>query len=226
MMPLVENRPLTLVRCPNGASQHCFFQKHAKVGVPKAIHRVPIEEDDGEAADYMAIDDRDGLLAAVQLGSLELHTWGCHTDKPEKPDLLVMDLDPDPSVPFARSPESPGAGGESMPQQGCAVAAEIVAAGARPDLEFAGPRLVFAWTTTSLAANAAADIGAESASCPHGGGPPTCWCRPPLPGLLLAFANRHRLDPRGLVVIGTSTAHRTMALAVGARFVPHKPPNG
>jgi len=102
MMPLVASRPLTLVRCPNGASQHCFFQKHAKDGVPKAIHRVPIEEDDGEVADYMAIDDRDGLLAAVQLGSLELHTWGCHVDKPEKPDLLVMDLDPDPTVPFAR----------------------------------------------------------------------------------------------------------------------------
>lgn len=102
MMPLVANRPLTLVRCPNGASKHCFFQKHAKDGVPKAIHRVPIEEDDGESADYMAIDDRDGLLAAVQLGSLELHTWGCHIDKPEKPDLLVMDLDPDPTVPFAR----------------------------------------------------------------------------------------------------------------------------
>ena len=60
----------------------------------------------------------------------------------------------------------------------------------------------------------------ESALCPHGAGPPRCWCRPPLPGLPLAFAHRHRLDPARCTLVGTSSAHRTLAATLGARYVP------
>ena len=63
----------------------------------------------------------------------------------------------------------------------------------------------------------------ERAVCPHGGGPPTCWCRPPLPGLLLAFSYDAGVDPGRSTVVGTSTAHRTLATALGARFVGMQP---
>ena len=59
----------------------------------------------------------------------------------------------------------------------------------------------------------------EGALCPHPGGPPVCWCRPPLPGLPLAFARRHGIDPSQAVVVGASAAHRTLANALGARYV-------
>ena len=59
----------------------------------------------------------------------------------------------------------------------------------------------------------------QAAVCPHGGGPPRCWCRPPLPGLPLAFARAHEVDPARSVLIGVSAAHRTLATAIGARYV-------
>jgi hypothetical protein len=58
-----------------------------------------------------------------------------------------------------------------------------------------------------------------SALCPHPEGPPVCWCRPPLPGLILAFARTHGIDPAGSTLIGASPAHRTLATTLGARFL-------
>ena len=60
----------------------------------------------------------------------------------------------------------------------------------------------------------------ESALCPHAGGPPACWCRPPLPGLPLAFARAHDLDPSRSILVGAAPAHRTLAATLGARYVP------
>jgi aryl-alcohol dehydrogenase-like predicted oxidoreductase/predicted kinase len=91
------------------------------------------------------------------------------------------------------------------------------------------PHLLFDWspdgTTAALAAVAArlsAEVsgGVETALCAHPGGPPTCWCRPPLPGLPLAFARAHGVDPSRSVLVGTGRAHRTLATALGARYVP------
>jgi hypothetical protein len=59
----------------------------------------------------------------------------------------------------------------------------------------------------------------ETAACPHGGGPPKCWCRPPLPGLALAFSRAHGVDPSRSLLLGTSAAHRTLAATLGARYV-------
>ena len=90
------------------------------------------------------------------------------------------------------------------------------------------PHLVFNWSPSddvvSLAADAArlaAEISGpvETALCPHPAGPPTCWCRPPLPGLPLVFARAHGLDPARSIVIGTGPAHRTLATALGARSI-------
>jgi hypothetical protein len=90
------------------------------------------------------------------------------------------------------------------------------------------PHLVFDWrpgdtvdTLTSSGARVAAEVSGpvESAICPHGAGPPRCWCRPPLPGLPLAFARAHHVDPARSVLIGTRPAHRTLAATLGARYV-------
>jgi bifunctional non-homologous end joining protein LigD len=99
-LPHIAGRPLTIVRCPEGLratgkGRSCFFQKKILPGSPPAIDVVPIEESDGETVDYMQVHDMPGLVALAQLGTLEIHTWGSHADKLEKPDLLVFDLDPD-----------------------------------------------------------------------------------------------------------------------------------
>jgi aryl-alcohol dehydrogenase-like predicted oxidoreductase/predicted kinase len=60
----------------------------------------------------------------------------------------------------------------------------------------------------------------EAAVCPHGGGPPRCWCRPPLPGLALTFAAAHGLEVSRSIIVGSSPAHRTLANALGARHIP------
>ena len=60
----------------------------------------------------------------------------------------------------------------------------------------------------------------EVADCPHPAGPPSCWCRPPLPGLPLAFARAHSIDPARSIVVGCSSAHRTLATTLGARYIP------
>src|SRR6185295_16992026 len=79
MLPHVARRPLTLVRCPEGHAKGCFFQKHPGRGVPRAIGRVKVREKRSEL-DYMTIDDVEGLVGLVQLGALEIHTWGSHSD--------------------------------------------------------------------------------------------------------------------------------------------------
>jgi aryl-alcohol dehydrogenase-like predicted oxidoreductase/predicted kinase len=92
----------------------------------------------------------------------------------------------------------------------------------------AAPHLLFHWnpggTPDALEADrariAAAVAGpVDAALCPHPGGPPTCWCRPPLPGLPLAFARTHGVDPARSILMGTGPAHRNLAAALGARYV-------
>lgn len=100
MLPHVIDRPLTLVRCPNGAAKPCFFQKHPGDAKIPGLHAVGIREKEGKA-DYTTITDASGLFALVQLGVLEVHTSGAFADNFEHPNLLVFDLDPDPSVEFA-----------------------------------------------------------------------------------------------------------------------------
>jgi bifunctional non-homologous end joining protein LigD len=83
------------VRCPEGRHKPCFFQKKIFPGSPPPIQTVRLREDDGTMVDYMRVKDMPGLVGLAQLGTLEIHTWGCHADKVERPDLMVFDLDPE-----------------------------------------------------------------------------------------------------------------------------------
>lgn len=98
MLPHVRQRPLMLLRCPEGSAKPCFVQKHVKPGSPPSIRTVDIEGSDGVVEDHMFVEDLPGLVGLAQLGALEIHTWAARADKLERPDRLVLDLDPDPSV--------------------------------------------------------------------------------------------------------------------------------
>jgi len=88
--PFIVGRPLALVRCPDGITKSCFFQKHSWRGMNKAIR---VSKDvDGE--ELLSIGDLDGLIALVQAGTLEIHPWGSTLEKIETPDTLIFDLDP------------------------------------------------------------------------------------------------------------------------------------
>ncbi len=101
MAEIVKDRPLSIVRCPEGLSKQCFFQKHAGQGLPDAMGTVAVEEKDGETADYIALSDTAGLVAAAQMGTLEVHMWGARADRLDRPDRLVFDLDPGEGVDWA-----------------------------------------------------------------------------------------------------------------------------
>lgn len=100
MLPHVANRPLTLVRHPNGRDKPGFFQKHPAAKVPPGLRAIAIRESEGKLP-YSVIDDAEGLFGLLQLGALEIHTWGSRADDFEHPDLLVFDLDPDVGLGFA-----------------------------------------------------------------------------------------------------------------------------
>ncbi len=101
MLPHLAGRPLSLVRCPEGTGEECFFQKHTAKGMPRALKAISIKESDGGVAKYLMIDSPSGLVGAAQIGGLELHIWGSHADTLEHPDRLVFDLDPDSGLSFA-----------------------------------------------------------------------------------------------------------------------------
>ena len=77
ILPHVADRPLSLVRFPSGADGDGFFQKHASPGFPDAFKPITIREKEGKGQ-YLTIEDERGLVAAVQMGVLELHIWGAH----------------------------------------------------------------------------------------------------------------------------------------------------
>jgi aryl-alcohol dehydrogenase-like predicted oxidoreductase/predicted kinase len=123
------------------------------------------------------------------------------------------------------------------PQAAVAKAGVFVAAGAAAregwedalgEAQADAPHLVFDWNPGGdrsaldaaehrLAAAVSGPV--EAVLCAHAGGPPRCWCRPPLPGLPLAFARRRGVDPAGSLLVGTGPAHRTLAAALGALYV-------
>lgn len=102
MAPFVVERPLSLLRAPDGVGGQVFFQKHAGAGLHKSVSRM--RDRDGE--ELLFIRDFDGLAALVQLGTVEVHVWGAKVDAIETPDQVIFDLDPDPGVPVERVREA------------------------------------------------------------------------------------------------------------------------
>jgi len=99
-------RPMTLIRCPQGRARKCFFQKHDSGSFGPHVKHVPIAERKGGTEDYLYFDDIRGLLACVQMGTIEFHGWGSRSDDVEHPDRLVFDLDPDVGLDFAKVKEA------------------------------------------------------------------------------------------------------------------------
>ncbi|WP_300632982.1 DNA ligase D [Pseudomonas sp.] len=99
ILPFLRNRPVSLLRAPEGIEGEQFFQKHAERMTIPHVKQLDQALDPGHAR-LMEIDTADALIGAVQMGTVELHTWGATTDKIETPDLFVLDLDPDPALPW------------------------------------------------------------------------------------------------------------------------------
>ncbi len=100
MLPFAALRPISLVRCPQGRAEKCFYQRHDSGGLGDAVKHVAIREKDGGMADYLYIEDARGLLQCVQMGTIEFHGWGSRINAVESPDRMVFDLDPGEGLSF------------------------------------------------------------------------------------------------------------------------------
>jgi bifunctional non-homologous end joining protein LigD len=98
MVPEIRDRPLSLVRCPAGPGEGCFYQKNIDAKWSDEIERVPVELGGGGV--YAAAGSAAAVVALVQMGVIELHAWGATTRDLAKPDRMIFDLDPDTAVPW------------------------------------------------------------------------------------------------------------------------------
>ena len=99
ILPHLQGRPLTLVRCPTGIAGECFYMKHSKVWAPPAVRRVNIQEKT-KVGEYLVVDTLPALVSLVQMDVLEIHTWNTCVDHIEYPDRIVVDIDPGEGIPF------------------------------------------------------------------------------------------------------------------------------
>jgi bifunctional non-homologous end joining protein LigD len=97
ILPYLQGRPLSLVRCPDGWKGQCFFQKNVDPRIDKAVDRISVQVSDGKAT-YTGASSSQALVALVQWGVIEMHPWGSRQPHLERPDRLVFDFDPDDKV--------------------------------------------------------------------------------------------------------------------------------
>ena len=101
LLPHLSDRPVALVRTPEGIAGEQIFQKHKQTLAIPHIRELDPALDPGHAP-LLAIDSREALIGAAQMGMVELHTWNATADRIERPDRFILDLDPDPQLPWAR----------------------------------------------------------------------------------------------------------------------------
>jgi bifunctional non-homologous end joining protein LigD len=101
ILPGLIERPLSLLRCPQGRAKQCFFQKHPQQVLSGRLPTIHIEESRG-VSPYVYVRQLEDLIRLVQAGTLELHVWGSRVTNVERPDRVVFDLDPGPNVPWAQ----------------------------------------------------------------------------------------------------------------------------
>jgi bifunctional non-homologous end joining protein LigD len=101
MLPHIADRPLSIVRCPDGSTGNCFFQKHVKPGLPKGTGSVDVpDKKTGKIEEYITISTKEALVGMAQMNVLELHPWSARNEHLEQPDRLIFDLDPDEALPW------------------------------------------------------------------------------------------------------------------------------
>ena len=100
-LPGVAGRPTSVIRCPDGVEQACFFQKHAIAGLHH-VDVVSLTEESGTQADYLVPRDANAVIELVQFGAVEFHPWGATAERPDEADRVVFDLDPGPGVDWRR----------------------------------------------------------------------------------------------------------------------------
>lgn len=94
MLPYLNKRLISVIRCPQGIDGECFFKKHLDT-INNGIGKINIPNDNGNKEDYYYIKDTSGIISEVQMNSFEIHTWGSKIGSINHPDVLVFDLDPD-----------------------------------------------------------------------------------------------------------------------------------
>lgn len=117
MLPHVENRILTVFRCPRGRSKFCFIQKHFERESGPGLETIETDGKQGRET-YSLLTSADGFKSLAQIGALELHVWGSKAPALERPDQLVFDLDPDVGVEFKRTIEAARLIAEKLEGQG------------------------------------------------------------------------------------------------------------
>jgi bifunctional non-homologous end joining protein LigD len=101
MLPHIEGRPLSLVRCPKGSGKPCFFQRHKNQTLPEGIESVAVtSKKTGNVESYITLTTQEALAGLAQMRVLEIHPWGSRNEDPERPDRIIIDLDPDPEIPW------------------------------------------------------------------------------------------------------------------------------
>ena len=99
MLPHIANRPLSVLRCPDGVGSQCFFQKHVSLGLPRGVNNISIpNKKTGKKEEFLTVSTQEGLVGLAQLGVLEIHPWGSTNDSIDQPDRIIFDLDPDESI--------------------------------------------------------------------------------------------------------------------------------
>jgi bifunctional non-homologous end joining protein LigD len=101
MLPQIAGRPLSLVRCPEGSTKPCFFQKHTTAMLPPGVESVDVpDKKTGKLEPYITLSTPEALAGLAQMGVLEIHPWGSRNEDLEHPDRIIIDLDPDASIPW------------------------------------------------------------------------------------------------------------------------------
>jgi len=101
IVPQLARRPLTLVRCPDGAEKKCFYQRHLAMGASPGEVKT-FKRSRSSKGFYIYIDSHSALVTLVQNGAVELHTWGATGPDVQHPDRITLDLDPDEDLPWAK----------------------------------------------------------------------------------------------------------------------------
>jgi bifunctional non-homologous end joining protein LigD len=95
----ISGHPVTLLRCPEGTSGDCFYQRNPGTGLGHDVKTFHWKHN-GKSYEYLYIESAKGLIELAQMGAIEIHPWGARTDQIDYPDRLVFDLDPDEKIQF------------------------------------------------------------------------------------------------------------------------------